>query len=41
MITEEKQHHLDIKKGDVGKYVIVPGDPKRSAKIAKQIKESM
>lgn len=41
MITEEKQHHLDIKKGDVGKYVIVPGDPKRSAKIAKYLDEAV
>lgn len=29
-----KQYHLDIKKGDVGKYVILPGDPKRCKKIA-------
>lgn len=29
-----KQYHLNIKKGDVGKYVILPGDPKRCQKIA-------
>lgn len=29
------QYHLNIKKGDVGKYVILPGDPKRCEKIAK------
>lgn len=29
-----EQYHLLLKKGDVGEYVIVPGDPKRSAKIA-------
>ena len=29
-----KEYHLDIKKGDVGKYVILPGDPKRCQKIA-------
>lgn len=28
------QYHLGIKEGDVGKYVILPGDPKRCAKIA-------
>lgn len=28
------QYHLGIKAGDVGKYVILPGDPKRCAKIA-------
>ncbi|MGD1816707.1 MAG: uridine phosphorylase [Pleomorphochaeta sp.] len=29
------QYHLHIKKGDVGRYVILPGDPKRCEKIAK------
>ena len=29
------QYHLQIRPGDVGKYVILPGDPKRCAKIAK------
>jgi len=28
------QYHLHIKSGDVGRYVILPGDPKRVAKIA-------
>ncbi len=28
------QYHINLKKGDVGKYVILPGDPKRCAKIA-------
>ena len=28
------QYHLGIRKEDVGKYVILPGDPKRCAKIA-------
>lgn len=28
------QYHLQIQNGDVGKYVILPGDPKRCAKIA-------
>ena len=31
-----EQYHLMVKPGDVGEYVIVPGDPKRSAKIAQQ-----
>ena len=30
-----EQYHLLVKPGDVGEYVITPGDPKRSAKIAK------
>ena len=29
------QYHLQIRKGDVGKYVLLPGDPKRCALIAK------
>lgn len=28
------QYHIGLKKGDVGKYVILPGDPKRCEKIA-------
>ena len=29
------EYHVQLKKGDVGKYVILPGDPKRCSKIAK------
>ncbi|MBR8700979.1 Uridine phosphorylase [Fusobacterium sp. DD29] len=32
---EGLQYHINLRKGDVGKYVILPGDPKRCAKIAK------
>ena len=31
---EGLQYHLQIRKGDVGRYVIMPGDPKRCEKIA-------
>ena len=31
------QYHLRIKKGDVGRYVILPGDPKRVPLIAKYL----
>ncbi len=31
---ESKQYHIQVGKGDVGRYVILPGDPKRCAKIA-------
>ena len=27
------QYHLHIKKGDVGRYVILPGDPKRELNV--------
>ena len=30
-----KQYHIQVGEGDVGRYVILPGDPKRCAKIAK------
>ena len=29
-----RQYHIQVAKGEVGKYVIMPGDPKRCAKIA-------
>lgn len=29
-----RQYHIQLKPGDVGKYVILPGDPKRCKKIA-------
>ncbi len=35
LIHKEIQFHLLTKKGDVGKYVILPGDPGRCEKIAK------
>ncbi|OEJ13163.1 uridine phosphorylase [Brachyspira hampsonii] len=34
--NENLVHHLKLKKGDVGKYIIMPGDPKRCVKIAKR-----
>lgn len=30
-----KQYHIQVGKGDIGEYVILPGDPKRCEKIAK------
>ncbi len=32
--NEGKLYHLQVGKGDVGRYVILPGDPKRCEKIA-------
>jgi ribosomal protein S27AE len=29
-----RQYHIGVKKGEVGRYVLLPGDPKRCAKIA-------
>lgn len=33
-MNKEKMHHINMKKGDVGRYVLLPGDPGRSEKIA-------
>lgn len=32
--SDGTQYHIGLKEGDVGKYVILPGDPKRCEKIA-------
>lgn len=34
-----KQYHIQVGKGEVGRYVIMPGDPKRCAKIAKYFED--
>src|SRR5699024_10284694 len=31
------QYHLQIRKGEIGRYVILPGDPKRCEKIARYL----
>lgn len=38
--TEGKQYHIQVGKGDVGKYVIMPGDPKRCAHIARYLEDA-
>lgn len=35
LISEDYQFHIHLKKGEAGRYVIVPGDPGRCEKIAK------
>lgn len=32
-----KQYHIQVEKGEVGRYVIMPGDPKRCKKIAEYL----
>lgn len=34
MLEEEIMHHIQLKKGDVGRYVLLPGDPGRCERIA-------
>ncbi len=38
---EGLQYHLQIRRGDVGRYVILPGDPKRCAKIASYLENAV
>ena len=33
--SDGTQYHIGLKEGDIGEYVILPGDPKRCEKIAK------
>lgn len=39
MIEHEKQYHIQCASGDVGRYVILPGDPGRCESIAKLFDE--
>ena len=32
-----RQYHIQVAAGEVGKYVIMPGDPKRCVKIAQYL----
>jgi len=36
-VTGEKKYHIGLAKGEVGEYVLVPGDPGRTALIAKYL----
>lgn len=36
-----KEYHIGVGKGDVGEYVILPGDPKRCAKIAEYFDDAV
>jgi len=37
---EEPQHHLALRHGDVGRYVLLPGDPGRCERIASRFDDS-
>ncbi|WP_130838417.1 uridine phosphorylase [Lachnoclostridium sp. Marseille-P6806] len=36
-----RQYHIQVAKGEVGRYVLLPGDPKRCAKIAKYLEHAV
>ncbi len=38
---EGLQYHLQIRRGDVGRYVILPGDPKRCSQIAAYLEDAV
>ncbi|MPN09528.1 Uridine phosphorylase [bioreactor metagenome] len=38
--SEDVQYHINMKQGDVGRYVILPGDPKRCEKIARHFDDA-
>lgn len=40
-LLKEKQYHIHMKQGDVGKYVLLPGDPKRCKLIAKYFDDAV
>lgn len=33
-VDKDRQYHIQVAEGEVGRYVLLPGDPKRCAKIA-------
>ena len=37
ILSDEKQYHLQVGKADVGKYVLLPGDPGRVEIIASHL----
>lgn len=40
LLDKEYQYHLHMRRGDVGKYVIMPGDPGRCEKIASYLENA-
>lgn len=40
-MSDDKQHHIHLKKGDVGRYVLLPGDPGRCEVIARHFEDAV
>lgn len=36
----KKQYHIHLKPGDIGKYVLLPGDPARSDRVAEYLEDA-
>lgn len=39
-VTEDRKYHIGLAAGEVGQYVLVPGDPFRTALIARHLEEA-
>ena len=39
-VDESKQYHIQVGKGEIGRYVIIPGDPGRVEKIARYLEDA-
>ncbi|MCW5875821.1 MAG: uridine phosphorylase [Anaerolineales bacterium] len=39
MASPQRMHHIDMQAGDVGRYVLLPGDPGRTETIAAQLED--
>ena len=39
--NEDRLYHIQVARGEVGRYVILPGDPKRCKLIARYFDGSM
>ena len=38
-VDPARQYHIQVAKGEIGRYVLLPGDPKRCARIAALLEE--
>ena len=38
---KDRQYHVQLEEGDVGRYVILTGDPKRCQKIAEHFEDAL
>ena len=39
-VTEERKYHVGLAAGEIGRYVLVPGDPFRTAAIARHLEDA-
>jgi len=39
-VSDDVQHHIALRRGDVGRYVLLPGDPGRCERIARRFEDA-